>query len=62
MYFYTELPGKDGKGLAGVNVNSGETEREIRLDDPDYRFTTDETINLLFSARDNRLAAIPISP
>lgn len=61
MYFYTELPGKGGKGLAGVNVNLGETEREIRLDDPDYRFTTDETINLLYSARDNRLAAIPIS-
>ena len=61
MYFYTELPGDGGKGLAGVNVNTGETERQIKLNDPDYRFTTDETIKLLYSARENRLAAFPIS-
>jgi outer membrane protein assembly factor BamB len=60
MYFYTDLPGEGGKGLAGVNIDTGETEREIKLSDPDYRFTTDETINLLYSARENRLAAFPI--
>lgn len=55
MYFYTDLKGRDGNGLAGVNVNTGRTERQIRLNDLDERFVTDETLSLLFVANGNRL-------
>ena len=44
MYFYTDLKGRDGNGLAGVNIHTGETEREIRLRDLDERFITDEAL------------------
>jgi outer membrane protein assembly factor BamB len=53
MYFYTDL--KNGKGLAGVNVNNGRTEREVRLPDLDERFVTDEALGLMFAASGNRL-------
>ena len=49
MYFYT------GNGLAGVNVNNGRTEREIRLPDLDERFVTDEVLGLMFTASSNKL-------
>ena len=49
MYFYT------GNGLAGVDVNNGRTEREVRLSDLDERFVTDEALGLLFTASGNRL-------
>ncbi|HKP71924.1 MAG TPA: PQQ-binding-like beta-propeller repeat protein, partial [Pyrinomonadaceae bacterium] len=39
MYFYTDLKTTGGNGLAGVNVNNGRTDRELRLDLPDERFT-----------------------
>lgn len=55
IYFYTELEG--GRGLAGVNLNSGRTGRAIKLNDPDYRLTTDETAGRLFVAKGNRLLA-----
>ena len=55
MYFYTDLKGRDGNGLAGVNVNNGRTEREIRLSDLDDRFVTDEVFNVMFVANGNRL-------
>jgi outer membrane protein assembly factor BamB len=55
MYFYTDL--KNGNGLAGVNINTGRTDRAIRLSDPDERFITDETTGLLYSSKDNRLSA-----
>lgn len=55
MYFYTDLKGRDGNGLAGVNVNTGRTDRQIRLNDLDERFVTDETLSLLFVANGNRL-------
>jgi hypothetical protein len=57
MYFYTELKQEGGKGLAGVNLNTGETQRAIRLDDLDYRFTTDEIAGLIYAAKDDRLVA-----
>jgi len=60
MYFYTDLKGRDGNGLAGVNVNTGRTERQIRLNDLDERFVTDETLNLLFVANGNRVAGYPV--
>ena len=47
--------GRDGNGLAGVNVNNGRTEREIRLSDLDDRFVTDEAFNVLYSASGNKL-------
>lgn len=56
MYFYTELP-RGGKGLVGVNVTNGATQRQIRLGEPDPRFTTDEIAGLLYSANGNRLTA-----
>jgi outer membrane protein assembly factor BamB len=55
MYFYTDLGG--GHGLAGVNLNNGLTGRVIKLNDPDYRLTTDEAAGRLFVAKGNRLLA-----
>jgi len=55
MYFYTELEG--GRGMAGVNLNTGRTGRAIKLNDPDYRLTTDEAAGRLFVAKGNRLLA-----
>ncbi|HYO92084.1 MAG TPA: hypothetical protein VEQ40_10625, partial [Pyrinomonadaceae bacterium] len=55
MYFYTEL--KRGRGLLGVNINTGAAERAINLGDPDERFVSDEAANLLYVAQDNRLLA-----
>jgi len=55
MYFYTDLG--QGNGLAGVNVNSGSTERAIRMSAPDDRFLSDEEANLLYVSQDNRLVA-----
>lgn len=59
MYYYTDL--KDGRGLAGVNVNTGRTEREIRLSDPDDRFMTDEATGLLYDSKDDRISAYSVS-
>lgn len=56
LYFYTELKGS-GRGLAGVNINNGRTERRIPLSDPDERFISDETMNMLYTVKDNRLVA-----
>ncbi|MGI8836845.1 MAG: PQQ-binding-like beta-propeller repeat protein [Pyrinomonadaceae bacterium] len=55
MYFYTDLKGRDGNGLAGVNINNGQTDREIRLRDLDERFITDEPLGLLYAASGNRI-------
>ncbi|HEX8179363.1 MAG TPA: PQQ-binding-like beta-propeller repeat protein [Pyrinomonadaceae bacterium] len=55
MYYYTDLRG--GHGLAGVNLDTGATERAIRLGDPDERFISDEATGLLYTAKDNRLLA-----
>ncbi len=55
MYFYTDLKDRDGNGLAGVNVNNGRTEREIRLSDLDDRFVTDEVFGVIYVASGNRL-------
>jgi hypothetical protein len=57
MYFYTDLDTRDGNGLAGVNVNNGQTEREVRLRDLDETFVTDEALGLMFTASGNRLLA-----
>src|SRR5438874_1859092 len=59
MYFYTDLRG--GHGLAGVNLNTGASDRAIRLGDPDERFISDETAGLLYTAKDNRLLAFPLN-
>jgi outer membrane protein assembly factor BamB len=57
MYFYTDLDTRSGDGLAGVNVNNGRTEREVRLSDLDERFVTDEALGLMFTASGNRIFA-----
>ncbi len=54
MYFYTELD-RGGNGLAGVNINNGRTDREVRLSDLDERFMTDEALGAMFTASGNRL-------
>ena len=54
MYFYTSLDG-GGNGLAGVNINNGRTDREVRVPDLDERFVTDEVLNAIFTASGNRL-------
>jgi len=59
MYFYTEL--NRGNGLAGVNINSGITERTIRMGTPDSRFVSDEAADLLYVSQDNRMLAYALS-
>ena len=59
MYFYTDLRG--GRGLAGVNINTGRSERAVRLNDPDERFISDEALGLLYTAHDNRLLAYTLT-
>ena len=54
MYFYTSLE-RGGNGLAGVDVNNGRTQREVRLSDLDERFVTDEVLGLMFTASGERL-------
>jgi outer membrane protein assembly factor BamB len=59
MYFYTNLS-RGGSGLAGVNINTGRTEREIKLGDLDERFVTDEALGVLFVAAGGKLLAYPV--
>ena len=54
MYFYTNLD-RGGSGLAGVNINNGRTDREVRLSDLDERFVTDEALGAMFTANGNRI-------
>jgi len=56
MYFYTDLRGA-GRGLAGVNLHSGRTERAVRLSDPDAHFISDEVTGLLYTSKGERLSA-----
>jgi outer membrane protein assembly factor BamB len=61
MYFYTDLPKPfDKKGLIGVNVHTGQDTRFILISEPDARFTTDETVSLLYSANGNKLQAFDV--
>lgn len=61
MYFYTDLPKPfDKKGLVGVNVHTGRDARFILVSEPDARFTTDETIGLLYSADGSNLKAFDV--
>ena len=60
MYFYTELRG-GGRGLVGVNVNSGEAARAVALGEPDARFISDEVTGLLYTAKNERLLAYPLN-
>jgi len=60
MYFYTDLRSEDGHGLAGVNIHTGRTEREIRMRDLDERFVADEALGLMFMANGNRLLAYSV--
>lgn len=63
MYFYTDLDRQGsggGRGLAGVNINNGRTERAIPLGEPDERFVVDESNGLLHTARDNRIVAYQV--
>jgi outer membrane protein assembly factor BamB len=61
MYFYTDLKGRDGNGLAGVNIHTGQTEREIRLRDLDERFIADEALGLMFVSNGNRMVAYSVA-
>ncbi len=60
MYFYTDLRGA-GHGLAGVNINTGEADRAVPIDDPDVRFISDEVTSLLYTSKDNRLHAYSLN-
>jgi outer membrane protein assembly factor BamB len=55
MYFYTDVRG--GHGLVGVNIESGRAERVVRLNDPDERFISDETEDLLYFSKGDRMIA-----
>jgi outer membrane protein assembly factor BamB len=54
MYFYTSLRG-GGRGLVGVNIDSGRAARQVRLADPDERFISDEAAGLLYVSKGDRL-------
>ena len=56
MYFYSSLRG-GGRGLVGVNVDSGRAAREVRLADPDERFISDEAAGLLYVSKGDRMVA-----
>ena len=61
MYFYTDLAKPfDKKGLVGVNVHTGKDSRFILVSEPDARFTTDETLGLLYSADGATLKAFDV--
>ncbi|HKG14028.1 MAG TPA: hypothetical protein VKB12_11830, partial [Pyrinomonadaceae bacterium] len=55
MYFYTDT--RSGRGLVGVNVNTGEPTRSVRLSDPDERFISDEATGLLYVSKGERMQA-----
>ncbi|HEV7891540.1 MAG TPA: PQQ-binding-like beta-propeller repeat protein [Pyrinomonadaceae bacterium] len=55
MYFYTDT--QRGRGLVGVNVNTGEPSRAVRLGDPDERFISDEATGLLYVSKGERMQA-----
>jgi outer membrane protein assembly factor BamB len=55
MYFYTDARG--GRGLVGVNVNTGQPSRAVRLSDPDERFISDEAVGLLYVSKGERMQA-----
>jgi len=55
MYFYTELKTLDGNGLAGVNINNGRVDREVRINTLDERFISDEILGVIYSASGNKL-------
>jgi hypothetical protein len=55
MYFYTDLKTLDGNGLAGVNINNGRVDREVRINTLDERFISDEILGVIYSASDNKL-------
>ena len=57
MYFYTDLKDRDGNGLAGVNINNGQTDREITLRDLDERVIADEPLGLMMVSSGNRILA-----
>jgi outer membrane protein assembly factor BamB len=58
MYFYTELNKPfDGKGLVGVDVNSGNDRRFVLNSDPDPDFLVDENERLLYSSDGSRIQA-----
>jgi outer membrane protein assembly factor BamB len=59
MYFYTDLT--DGHGLAGINIQNGSLERQVRVRDLDERFITDEAAGMLFLANANRLLAYSVA-
>src|SRR5688572_4561982 len=61
MYFYTDLKGVDGNGLAGVNIHTGATDRAVRIKDLDERFVTDEVVGILYSASGNRLIGYSVA-
>jgi len=58
MYFYTDLT--DGHGLAGINIQNGSLERQVRVRDLDERFITDEAADMLFLANGNRFLAYSV--
>ena len=60
MYFYTDLKTKDGNGLAGVNVNNGRVDREIRIGTLDERFISDEILGGIYSASGNKLQSYSV--
>ena len=60
MYFYTSLRG-GGRGLVGVNVDTGAPRARCASADPDERFISDEAAGLLYVSKGDRLVAHRLS-
>jgi outer membrane protein assembly factor BamB len=60
MYFYTDLK-TGGHGLAGINIQNGSMERQLRLSDLDERFISDEAAGMMYAANANRLLGYSVN-
>jgi len=60
MYFYTDLK-TGGHGLAGINIQNGSLDRQLRLSDLDERFISDEAAGMMYAANANRLLGYSVN-
>jgi len=61
MYFYTDLKTTGGHGLAGINIQNGSLDRQLRLSDLDERFISDEAAGMIYAANGNRLLGYSVN-
>lgn len=62
IYFYTEASELGGRGLIGVNIDTGRAERFVRLGEIDPRFIVDDASASILVANNARLIARRFAP